>query len=96
MKHFLNSSACLALAVGLAGFAPAALAQEQEAPSAEGGIAEIVVTAQHRAESLQKTPISVAALTSDAIEARGITSVAGLQSEVPNLQMTPLLISAES
>ncbi|QZP09195.1 TonB-dependent receptor [Caenibius sp. WL] len=89
MKHFLNSSACLALAVGLAGFAPAALAQEQEAPSAEGGIAEIVVTAQHRAESLQKTPISVAALTSDAIEARGITSVTGLQSEVPNLQMTP-------
>ncbi len=90
MKHFLNSSACIALAAGLAGFAPLAHAQDQAAePADNGGIAEIVVTAQHRAESLQKTPISVAALTGDAIEARGITSISGLQSEVPNLQLTP-------
>lgn len=60
-----------------------------EATPSGGGIADIVVTAQRREESLQKTPISVAALTGEALEARGITSISGLQSQVPNLQLTP-------
>ncbi len=54
-----------------------------------GSIEDIVVTAQRREESLQKTPISVTALTSAAIEARGITSLSSLQAEIPNLQLTP-------
>lgn len=89
MKKYLGSSACAALVVGMAGFVPAVFAQEASDVAGGEGLAEIVVTAQHRAESLQKTPISVAALTGEAIEARGITSVTALQSEVPNLQLTP-------
>lgn len=55
----------------------------------ESGLEDIVVTAQKRAESLQKTPISVAAFTNAALEARGIANLGDLQSQVPNLQLTP-------
>ena len=46
---------------------------------------EIVVTAQKREESLQDTPIAVTALTSDAIESRGIADISELQNYTPNL-----------
>jgi iron complex outermembrane receptor protein len=75
----------------MTGFASPAMAQAKDDAQATSGqgIADIIVTAQRREESLQKTPISVAALTSDAIEARGITNVNDLQAEIPNLQLTP-------
>ncbi|CAH0992729.1 Vitamin B12 transporter BtuB [Sinobacterium norvegicum] len=50
---------------------------------------EVVVTAQKRAESIQDTPISIAAFDEQSIEDRGITNVTDLQSNVPNLQLTP-------
>lgn len=50
---------------------------------------EIVVTAQKREESLQDTPISLAALGSDELETRGIEDLTDLRSVVPNLQLTP-------
>ena len=46
---------------------------------------EIVVTAQKREESLQDTPVAVTALTSDAIESRGIADISELQNYTPNL-----------
>ena len=46
---------------------------------------EIVVTAQKREESLQDTPVAVTALTSDAIESRGIADISELQHYTPNL-----------
>ena len=46
---------------------------------------EIVVTAQKREESLQDTPVAVTALTSDAIESRGITNISVLEKFTPNL-----------
>jgi outer membrane receptor protein involved in Fe transport len=60
----------------LALFAAAGAAQAQEqAPAAEtavGGLQEVVVTATRREESLSKVPISVSALTQEALDARGI------------------------
>lgn len=53
------------------------------------GIEDIVVTAQKREESLQKTPISAAAFTGAALESRGIANLTDLQAQVPNLQLTP-------
>lgn len=53
------------------------------------GLEEIVVTAQKRAESLQETPISAAAFTAAALEARGIANLSDLTAEVPNLQLAP-------
>lgn len=64
-------------------------AYAQEVAAYAGGVEEIVVTAQKRAESLQDTPISMAALTSAALEAKGINDITDLRSVVPSLQVTP-------
>ena len=47
---------------------------------------EIVVTARRREESLQSTPVAVTALTSDALQTRGVQSVDAVSQFVPNLQ----------
>jgi iron complex outermembrane recepter protein len=68
---------CL-LPVALAVFIAAATSQAQEqAPAAEtapaaGGLQEVVVTATRREENLSKVPISVTALTQEALDDRGI------------------------
>lgn len=73
----------------------AALAQESSAESTasdEGGIAEIVVTAQKRAENLQDTPISIVAFGSDALEQKGVSSLNDLfTGGVPSLRISPFL-----
>lgn len=54
-----------------------------------GGLEEIVVTAQKRTESLQKTPISIMAMTSGDLEKKGIVDLTDLRTHVPALQVTP-------
>ncbi len=50
-----------------------------------GTLEEVVVTARKREESLQDTPISVAAFTADDLEARGIVDFAGIGEITPNV-----------
>ena len=50
--------------------------------TSNGQLGEIVVTAQRRAESLQRVPLAVTALDSRALEARGITNLGNLQQSV--------------
>jgi iron complex outermembrane receptor protein len=70
--------------------APPAIAQETgPAESGKLGLEEVVVTAERREESLQKTPISVVALGPTQIEKLGISNIADLGRAVPNLQLTP-------
>ena len=52
----------------------------------EDGIEDIVVTATRQATNLQATPVAVTAITADALEKRGVTSVGDLTSLVPNAQ----------
>lgn len=66
-----------ALAIWLA-MASSAAAQDTIA------LEEVVVTAQKRAQSLQDVPLSVAAVTGEALEARNITEVSQLQTTTPN------------
>lgn len=67
----------------------AAPAQEAAAlPSEEGGIEDIVVTAQRRSQSLQDVPIAITALTGEALEAQGISSTDSLQIATPGLVMS--------
>lgn len=66
-----------------------AAANTVPAMAAPVGLEEVVVTAQKRSESLQDTPISVAAFTSADLEARGISNLVDLHAQVPNLQLTP-------
>lgn len=76
-----------ALACGVATLAlttSAAYAQETVA-DAEGGLAEIVVTAQKRAENLQRTPIAITAFSAAELERSGTTNVLDLNTRVPNV-----------
>jgi len=57
--------------------------------AANEGIADIVVTAQKRAESLQDTPISIAAFSAQDLETKGISGLTDLRANVPALQLTP-------
>lgn len=54
----------------------------------QGGIGEIVVTAQRRAESLMDVPVAVSALSPDDLARQGVTSTFGLSGSVPSLQVT--------
>ncbi|WP_296681037.1 TonB-dependent receptor [Novosphingobium sp.] len=52
-----------------------------------GGIAEIVVTAQKRAENVQDVPIAISAFTADALQERSIGDVSGLSAITPNVTL---------
>jgi iron complex outermembrane receptor protein len=52
------------------------------------GLADIIVTAQRRAENLQDVPISVSAVTADALKASGVSATKDLPQIVPSVQMT--------
>jgi outer membrane receptor protein involved in Fe transport len=71
------------LAVALA----AALVPSAEAWAQNEGLEEILVTAQLREQSLQDVPISVTAVTGEAIEQGGFSDVEDLSIFVPNLFM---------
>lgn len=55
----------------------------------DGGLEEIVVTAQHRAESLQDVPIAVSAFSEDMIDKARIESVGDIVAQTPNFSYTP-------
>ncbi len=78
LRHNTHAALCrgtAALLLGLLAAGGASQAQEQ-APAAEtaapAGLQEVVVTATRREESLSKVPISVMALTEEALDSRGI------------------------
>ena len=66
-----------------------ATAQEQALPET-AQLAEITVTAQKRAESVQDLPISVTAFTGEAMKELGVTSSMQLSAQTPGLQTAPV------
>jgi iron complex outermembrane recepter protein len=79
MKTLLLASSALAL---IATSAPA-FAQEAED---EGGVgAEIIVTAQKRAENVQDVPVAVSVISGDALEQQGGINIENAQYLVPSL-----------
>jgi iron complex outermembrane receptor protein len=89
MKQFIQIAAASALAMA---WASAAAAQDpqaagtQQAEEERSGISDIIVTATRQATNLQDTPIAITAVTAEALEERGITSIGDLTSVVPNAQ----------
>ena len=61
------------------------VAPQPEPVVAEGGLAEIIVTAQKREQNLQSVPVAVSALDADALVANRITNVRDLNAVAPNL-----------
>ncbi|WP_375195956.1 TonB-dependent receptor [Sphingobium sp.] len=66
-----------------------ALAQSNDEKAADGGLAEIIVTAQRREESLQKAAIAVTAVTGNDLVRSGITETSNLGKLVPALVVQP-------
>jgi iron complex outermembrane receptor protein len=83
MAIFKGFSAVLCASTALALAAPA-WAQEA-ADENSGGIEDIVVTAQKRAESAQEVPIAISVFSGDALAERAITNVSQLTSVAPNV-----------
>jgi iron complex outermembrane receptor protein len=63
-------------------------AQAQAAAPAADALEEVVVTAEHRAVSVQDIPISAVALSGQALDSRGVKTFEELQYNVPSLTFT--------
>lgn len=62
-------------------------AQDRVADNTDnGGIREIVVTAEKRSVSAQDVPIAISAFDQQALDSKGITDVTALQTQVPSLK----------
>ena len=86
MKTTLKmSSAALVLAAFGAGSAPA-IAQESSASRDDGSVADIVVTATRREESLNKIPLAIQALSGDSLADLNITKFDKLIEYLPNVR----------
>lgn len=96
MAHRNLRAAALCGAAAIALFSVPALAQDAQAndagdaatPPASGGIADIVVTAQKRAESVQDTPLAVSAIGGATLAQRGATDLTAISSSVPGLNVS--------
>ena len=82
MRAELRYSVVPALGVILATFATPALADDPQS-----GLKEIIVTAQRRAENVQKVPISVATVTASTIESLGVVNTESIGQLLPGLQL---------
>jgi len=76
--------------LGAAAVLPATPAWAQTAPAEEGAAAsgnEIIVTAQRRAEAVEDVPMTVSVLTSDSLDAAGVTSLRDIQNITTGFQL---------
>jgi outer membrane receptor protein involved in Fe transport len=81
-----------AVLLSSAGFASEAT---DASASDNGGLGEVVVTAQRREESAQNVGIALSVLSAQDLASRGITSVLGLQNAIPSLQVEPAFGSGQ-
>jgi iron complex outermembrane receptor protein len=92
MKKFRKSSSIPALIAGLVLGGQSAVAAETPASNSavtakENLIEEVVVTARRREESLQVVPISVTAISGEALASKGVTNAFDLGDHVPSLRI---------
>ena len=83
-KYFLATGSIVAMM--MAGMHPA-LAQESDAAITEGGLADIVVTARKRSESVQDVPVAVTAIAGEMVEKLDLTSIEKIAARTPNLNV---------
>jgi iron complex outermembrane receptor protein len=89
-KNLFVGTAMPALAAFVLFSSNAALAQESSSPAADdadGGIEEIIVTAQKRTENVQNVPIAISAFGGEALSERAVGNVSQLASLSPNVNL---------
>lgn len=89
--RYPNALAVAAILMATTSALPSMARAETTAEEAEtGGLADIVVVARKKEESLQQTPLAIAVLNDDALEQRGINSLNDfITSPSPFLQISP-------
>jgi len=87
--HTLRTASQLALAIGTLLAAAAGQAQ-QSATAREGGLEEIVVTAQKQEENIQTVPFSVSAVTGQSLERFQYKDLKDLNGAIPNVEFTQI------
>lgn len=65
--------------------------QAEEDSVSRGVIEEVVVTAMKRSQSIQDTPVSISAISSEALEGRGIRDMNDIKFATPSLQYGSVL-----
>ena len=85
----LAVAAALLPAAALAAPTPGPAPEADPAPQDAQTLEAVTVTAQRREEQLQKTPISITALSAQDLERRQVTRLDDLKFEVPNLIIEP-------
>ena len=83
----LSRVTAISLAVAAAISGSQAFAQAAAA-TASGGLEEIVVTAQFRAQRLQDTPIAISAMSADALQQKGAMDIAAAANLAPNVALS--------
>ena len=69
-------------------FAPGQVAAQAQSASAAAMLEEVVVTARRREENLQELPLSIQAITADAMQAQGIYNIQQITDFAPNVVLT--------
>ena len=77
--------ATTSLAVIILSAQPAFAQEEDDGVAPQGGLGEIVVTAQRREESVQDVPIAISAFDEQELTRRGVTNALEVAQYVPNL-----------
>lgn len=77
-----------AAAIAIACCATSAHAQDHSDEEGRIGILDIVVTAEKRSTTVQKTPIAISAFNQDLLDQKGVQDVTALQLQVPSLKFT--------
>ena len=87
---------CLVTAASVAtqAHAQASAPAPEQADSQNGGVTEIIVTAQRKAERQLEVPISLSAVTAQTLERTGVASVTTLGRLVPSFQYEDSLASS--
>jgi iron complex outermembrane receptor protein len=87
----LSFSSLAAIVVAQPAFAQSTAATDQAQPNAadtQGGIEDILVTAQFRGQNLQDTPLAITAVSGETLEARSQTQITEIASFAPNVNLT--------
>ncbi|MEY2927917.1 MAG: hypothetical protein RL367_2394, partial [Pseudomonadota bacterium] len=84
----IGYSVSTALLAGVSLFAmPQAACAQAAATGDDGGLAEIIVTANKREENLQQTPISISAISGAQAELQGLTEIKNISAIAPNVSV---------
>ena len=86
LKHYAIGG--MALSLSVLTFISGPVAAQGQSASAAAMLEQVIVTARRREENLQELPLSVQAITADAMTAQGIYNLEQITEFVPNVVLT--------